>query len=333
MQFDIDEEIKKYLKHRRKLDDEIHRAISSVNNLNLPWENRKTLLQKLYNCLTPNQVKQAYSKRKDVVLEGCMSFRQSMATRTAKQQIGLELDEWKLNDKKTGSKYASFLGLDIPLSKGEFDVVDVKNIYEGLLKPSYGANANHVYAHIGNKVLDLKKKEFLDSRSEFHKALELSGVRKWLVEEFLQDPHLPEAPARDLKFYCFYGKVALILEVVRFPEVRYCWWDSSGCPIATGQYADKPLEGYGVTQSNIKMAENVSSSIPVPFMRIDFLKTKRGMVFGEFTPRPGDFEKFNRNTDLFLGKHFLEAEFRLEQDLLSGQTFNEFKTFFGEYRG
>lgn len=62
-------------------------------------------------------------------------------------------------------------------------------------------------------------------------------------------------------------------------------------------------------------------------MRIDFLKSKNGMVFGEFTPRPGGYEQFNDEIDRWLGEYFLKAEGRLVIDLLNGKNFDYYKRF------
>lgn len=59
-------------------------------------------------------------------------------------------------------------------------------------------------------------------------------------------------------------------------------------------------------------------------MRIDFLAAKSGLYFCEFTPRPGDFEKFNDATDEMLGTLYLDAELRLVNDLVFGKRFTEF---------
>jgi hypothetical protein len=51
--------------------------------------------------------------------------------------------------------------------------------------------------------------------------------------------------------------------------------------------------------------------MPHPFMRIDTLLGEDDLVFGEFTPRPGQFHRFN-------------AEWRLREDLLEGKRFDAY---------
>lgn len=47
-------------------------------------------------------------------------------------------------------------------------------------------------------------------------------------------------------------------------------------------------------------------------------------MFGEFTPKPGNYDEFDKNTDQILGDYFLRAESQLTNDLLAGKVFHEF---------
>jgi hypothetical protein len=68
----------------------------------------------------------------------------------------------------------------------------------------------------------------------------------------------------------------------------------------------------------------MSKEIPTPFIRIDFLKTEKELVFGEFTPKPGNYDEFDQSTNQWLGDYFLEAEGRLMADLLHGKQFTHY---------
>src|SRR5699024_9176705 len=134
-------------------------------------------------------------------------------------------------------------------------------------------------------------------------------------------------PARYLNFYSLYGKVGLILEIVRDPEIRHTWWTRDGKRIGTGKYDATLFAGQGVTESEIEQVERLSNAIPAPFMRIDFLQSESGLVFGEFTPKPGNYDDFDKATDAWLGDYFVQAEGRLINDLLNGKKFTEYKQF------
>ncbi len=71
------------------------------------------------------------------------------------------------------------------------------------------------------------------------------------------------------------------------------------------------FNGLGVTEEEVKMAEQISKKIPAPFIRIDFLRGEDGLVFGEFTPKPGNYDEFDDETDRILGDYFLKAETKL----------------------
>lgn len=75
----------------------------------------------------------------------------------------------------------------------------------------------------------------------------------------------------------------------------------------------------------MELAKRISLAIPAPFIRIDFLKSFDGLVFGEFTGHPGSYEQFNRKTDRLLGEFFVSAEARIVNDLLNGKTFDAFQ--------
>ncbi|WP_053070804.1 ATP-grasp fold amidoligase family protein [Halomonas sp. PR-M31] len=295
---------------------------SSRNN-----DDNEEVLKLLYGSLHPHQVKQVYAK-KGRFLKGCVSFRESLSIRTAKKQIGGKNAEWNLNNKVRGAKYVAALGINTPKQLGVFDTDAVKGMNGVLIKPAEGANAVNVFHLEDGIVLDLKNKKYINSLEEFHSILDSSKTKKWVVEEYISDGFEAGAPARDIKFYCFYGKVALALEVLRYPEVKYCWWNRESEKIDTGLYAESALEGVGFDEEEAKNAELISETIPAPFVRIDFLKGKKKTLFGEFTPRPGNFEQFNDEFDFILGKEFLLAEDRLQNDLFKGKSFQFFKNFF-----
>ncbi|PIB49322.1 teichuronopeptide biosynthesis, partial [Pseudomonas sp. 2588-5] len=85
------------------------------------------------------------------------------------------------------------------------------------------------------------------------------------------------------------------------------------------------FEGEGFTKGELELVEKLSAELPVPFMRIDFLKTSKELVFGEFTPKPGNYDEFNQKTDQSLGEMYLEAEYKLIDDLINGKKFSCFK--------
>src|SRR5690625_5364905 len=85
-----------------------------------------------------------------------------------------------------------------------------------------------------------------------------------------------------MKFYSFYGKVSLILEIKRDPEIRQCWWLPTGKRVDTGKYEESLFLGHGVTKEEIEMVEALSKNIPAQFIRIDILYGEEYLIFGEY---------------------------------------------------
>ncbi|MGM0457582.1 MAG: ATP-grasp fold amidoligase family protein, partial [Cyanobacteriota bacterium] len=180
-------------------------------------------------------------------------------------------------------------------------------------------------------ILDLGRRKPLQDWTELEAGLredlEKGTVTedKWIVQELIYEDAERTQPARDLKFYCFYGEVALILEICRFPEKQFCWWNAKLEQIETGLYEDKRFTGAGVTPEQIKFAASMSAKIPTPFIRIDFLKGWQGLVFCEFAALfPGEYHGLTDSIDTWLGNCFLDAEGRLMEDLLKGKRFEEY---------
>lgn len=92
----------------------------------------------------------------------------------------------------------------------------------------------------------------------------------------------------------------------------------------TGKYNDQLFVGKGFTQQELAQVNEISRQIPSPFMRIDFLRGENGLVFGEFTPKPGNYDEFEETIDRWLGDCFLGAENRLVTDMLQGKKFDAF---------
>lgn len=250
------------------------------------------------------------------------SFRLLMGIATRRRNLSGHKIEWYLNNKNAAQSYAARLGVDTPkkyyqdepLDKIEFKPMSV-------IKPSRGKSAIGTYLVISEQdIRDVRTGARLTSysalRNELNALLTSGRVKfnSWICEELIGEIRGGEVlPARDLKFYCFYGKVAMILEVERKDETKYCEWLPDGSLASTGRYATQSFIGQGVTKEQIEWVAAFSKEIPVPFMRIDFLVTENRFVLGEFTPRPGQFNNFSDEFDQYLGTHYLAAEARLSR--------------------
>ena len=242
-----------------------------------------------------------------------------------------------LDSKSQGQAFARQIGLkvpqtyqhDVPLSAIEFRPGVV-------IKPISGAGSKGVFSVLApDDIFSLGNNKQLSSIDEFEAeardyAQKQKAGDRWMVEDLIlnADGYLPN----DLKMLTFYGKAVLVQEATRMPT-RVCYCDREGNKIRTGRYMNIEFEGTGLLPEYIELAEEVSLKIPSPFARIDFLKSKDGPVFGEFTPKPGNFQGFDATTDAWLGREFAEARGRLVADLMKGKRFTEFDAFVAELRG
>ncbi|SOC46556.1 acylphosphatase [Rhizobium subbaraonis] len=266
------------------------------------------------------------------------SFSSSMWTQTLirKKQsarIGYAPED-VLADKQRGKEFARILGMRCPATPQFNQPLEKLELRPGLaVKPSNAAGARGVFLiHSEDRIFSVRDKSVISSIAELRTEAAAFVAQKkekdrWNTEEIVYGPN--EEPASDLKFYCFYGEVPLVLEVIRTgrQNVRY-WYDGKGAPVRTGKYDDTVLAASPIDRELLEFAGNFSRKIPAPFIRIDFYRSGDGLVFGEFSPRPGGFHQFGIETDRLLGRHFVEAQARLFADMFEGdERFPEFRQF------
>jgi len=268
-----------------------------------------------------------------IQLRQAASFRGSLNMRIRQKQLVDSLPEWVLDDKKTAYQFMEQLGVRIPeISTKTYRLEELPKKGGIVIKPVNGAGGRGVYlVYSNNDIIDIKRGRKMTGWEELTASMKQDVLmgwvhhNEWFTEELILEDKQKKTPASDIKFYCFYGKVGIILEITRFPELRYCWWTVTGERVRTGKYDDDLFKGQGVNQSEIELASEISLKIPAPFIRIDFLRSEHGLVFGEFTPKPGNYDDFNEKTDKWLGDYFLEAQGQLGNDLLNGKDFSAFK--------
>ncbi|MBM7095813.1 MULTISPECIES: ATP-grasp fold amidoligase family protein [Alteribacter] len=288
------------------------------------------ILTGLNSCETPEYIVRHGENNGDFSLSSVSSFRQGLTVRARKRQLDL-LPEGFLDDKVTAFEFLDHLGLKRPWVSKAYDRLHLPEKTGVVIKPVKGAGSRGVYLVLNNdSIRDIKRGRTLGSQEQLRESMEedlkLKWVSedRWVLEELILEDASNTTPARDLKFYTFYGEVALVLEVVRSPELKYCWWLPDGKRIETGKYSHELFIGKGFREKDIIVASELSKKIPSPFVRIDFLATNDGLVFGEFTPKPGNYEEFNEAIDQNLGEAMLRAENRLFYDLLNGKKFDYF---------
>ena len=327
------------IQDKKDLQENYREALTYAARLYMQEEdaNRQLVYEKILASLAIEEIPEFIVREgliaDPIPIQSAASFRGSLSMRMRKTQLQGNLPEWPLDDKQTA--YTFVKHLNVPTPEMEETVYTLETLpaqEEVVIKPADGAGARGVYlVHSMDDIFDVKNSTTLSSWSELidhmQKDLHTEAVENdsWIVEQLVYESRREKTSARDLKFYSFYGKVGLILEIVRDPEVRQCWWTVEGKRIGTGKYEESLFKGLGVTDEEISLAERISSEIPVPFLRIDFLRGEDGLIFGEFTPKPGNYDEFDERTDQLLGDYFLDAEARLVDDLLNGKQFGAYK--------
>ncbi|WP_157663848.1 ATP-grasp fold amidoligase family protein [Sutcliffiella horikoshii] len=261
------------------------------------------------------------------------SFKTSMALQTRRIQFIQDSPQSILDDKRIAYSWVDFLGLRRPSVQDKtFTYLTIPRDTGVVIKPVKGSGSRGVYLVFEKDYIqDVRRGRILHGWEALTVSMlndiETSWVEndEWMIEELILEQTQTFTPAKDLKFYCFYGKVALILEIQRFPTLNYCWWKPDGTRISTGKYENDLFKGSGFSEYDKEIAASLSSEIPAPFMRIDFLKTNNELVFGEFTPKPGNYDEFNSEIDTLLGNYYLDAESRLSADLINGKQFIQYQ--------
>ncbi|WP_366555791.1 ATP-grasp fold amidoligase family protein [Aquibaculum sediminis] len=162
---------------------------------------------------------------------------------------------------------------------------------------------------------------------------------EFYIEELVCNNSVSESCPDDFKFYCFYGVVGVILQKKRINNKKslYRWLNSSWEVVNTGRYVNRVDSNLPTPENKGKLllaAERLSSSVPVPFLRIDLYADDEGAVFGEFTPHPGGFDTFSEKWDIKLGSLYEAASARLQIDLVHCRfDLNAFWSRFGRSHG
>jgi len=223
-----------------------------------------------------------------------------------------------LAGKMEGRKFVENIGLKTPILYHESDTVEEIPFFTELpdkfvIKPSSGWSAKNVFVMVnGKNQLD----ESSWSRDEIinHIAnqpnINKNKKVKIMIEEYLEDWKNPEHIPYDYKFYMFGEKCAFITIIERNSSVsakkNKFWnviqdWNPCEFKIIKTQtpeetLPDKPDCWDELCETAITLGKELGI-----FMRIDLYATKRGAVFGEFTPQPHGGNGFTEEADKWLG--------------------------------
>jgi hypothetical protein len=225
------------------------------------------------------------------------------------------------NDKILDSIFVSSLGHPVPKVINKSASASEAFEHKGfIVKATSGAASKGVFLNKGGLLYHFFDKNYY-SKSDFFNYCAEQKMNTFIVEEYVGE----ENGVTDLKFYMFYGKVGVVLEVQRgLKGSTHCFYNENSEVINTGRYRETSFEGSGFSDGAKECAINIGENIPSPFVRVDLIVKEGKFWVGEITAHPGGFEDFNKEWDFRLGKEFIEARARLSEDLLSGKDFSSY---------
>jgi len=234
------------------------------------------------------------------------------------------------NDKMRDRAFAEALGVPTPtLLFRDLLAEEVEVTPNSIIKPVVGESSRGVFfVQPDGNLLSLKTRNvysrFEEAAAEYSRWYRDAPEPRWIGESAVLDGD--GNPARDIKVFAFYGEVGMYREIVRVggaaPSPITATYDADGQRIMYRD-SDDPKRAVAIPHEVGEMAKRISSSSPLPFLRVDFLIGDDGPVLGEITPHPGGIYAGDASDQLdrVLGKMFLEADARLTIDLLRGKDF------------
>lgn len=264
-----------------------------------------------------------------------ISFKAKVHEMSEARNLGVLRPTWKLDAKNAAYSFVDAVGARRPKSDAKtYAFADLPIEFPSVIKATRSTGSRGCYLLMSpEKILHVRDNAQFSSIDEFKKhasKLMTTNTRplpdKWMHEELILEDQAKGTPARNLKFYAFYGEIMLMQESRRDEGLEVTFWDAERHPTITGRYEDLNFNGVGFTPEDAEVVAKLSRAIPYPFVRIDMLNGQQERVLGEFTPRPGNFDQFNDEWDRKLGEAWVRAESRLMEDLLRGKQFSEFLT-------
>lgn len=333
LQKQLDEIFKEayYLINRSRVICDDSRMLSKLSNFVLREYMSHSLLRKF--------------EKHQIKLARAVSFRDIMIENSEISRMGVPQYVWYLDRKDQAYRFADAIGLRRPRNDGTIYKFDEIPPQTGpiVVKPVQSTGSMGVFLVFDeNTILSVREGIYLRSWEELisHAKKQMEDDKRrvnkyfrrdeWMLEELVVGDKEGKIPASDIKFYVCYGDVILVSESNPLFKNQFCYWDKDMNPIDSGRLRpqDTVYDGTGFSREDLEYVREISLKIPAPFVRLDFLKGVNDFVFCEATPRPGNFELFNKKYDRLLGEAYRAAEARILTDLLLGKKFEEFTRLF-----
>lgn len=312
----------------------VERLVARVHEDPVLWrEEIESILARLDPSLLTHRLLRRLEKSKILVNNG-ISFHRFMVEDSEARKMGVISPGWRLNRKTRAYRFIDELGVRRPKTTDESKrFSSLVPSAPSVVKAVSGTGGRGTYlVHSDHQIRHVADGKTFSSWSELesHANALMSGrdrrVRdKWIHEELILEDQANGVPGRDSKFFCFYGEVLFSLDVIRGESgTKYAFSTPDGTAFSPGSWDYDYFKSPGPTEEQLQLVAGISSEIPHPFMRIDMLLGEDELVFGEFTPRPGQFHKFAPDWDRKMGEAWLRARARIQDDLLAGKRFDAY---------
>lgn len=269
------------------------------------------------------------------------SLTQQYVRRRRMKQIGNVPDRWLMYNKRAGERLAQMLGVRCLQTEYGFTLEQIPRRENIVVKPQNGTGSKGVFIVRGfDDIWSVDYAKQLHSWEEMIGLLRMDRQNgrfssdEYEIQQAVYENNATKTPARDLKFFAFYGEIAAVEEIVRTPQKGIWWWSPDGKRIEADIGLDVPayLKPHGFAPEMIEAACKLSLGIPAPFLRLDFLVGEDGLYFDEFCSMPGSstirsLEYASPRWNRIFGNMYLKAEMRIVNDLLEGKTFDEINEF------
>ena len=242
-----------------------------------------------------------------------------------------DLPEWALDNKLNAYKLMAELGVRTPkVFQRDVKLDDLEFVSGSVLKPEEAFQSRGVFVVGGNNLAyqvasDTPNLSEQDVRGMANGLLKSGAILKdlWQREEAILGEN--GLPAPDVKFYCFYGSCAMVLIRDIHPGLglKFQCRGRQGEILVSKSHKPSDLSYVHVGEEDFAIAEEISRSLPTPFLRLDFFQGEE-LVFGEIGNLVGYFADFGVQVDRLMGAEFAKARGRLFDDLRRGKSFPAF---------
>ena len=271
--------------------------------------------------------------RYDFPIMQASSLLQHYVRRRRMRQIGKVPERWLTYKKQSGEEFARMAGAVCPVSAYGIRLDDIKPEKDTVVKPMSSSGSKGVFI-IRNldDILSVEEHVSYSSWAEVKANFQKSIDKKRFTDLFecrqcIYMDNKQKKPANDLKFFVFYGEIGAVMEVARYADKTWWWWNADSSKVlAHKDVIPAGIEPCGFTEKMLKQVKELSLQIPAPFLRIDYLLGEDKLYFVEFSTFQGKgiptLERLNPKYDKLFGTMYMQAEMRIVNDLLAGKKFD-----------